>query len=101
MRKPTRLPFRRRLIRLGEVSKSIRSAAVPGYWRQHVHKESARNTGSPEAWSAMTNWKPVLVVSQTNVLSGIVLFGKAVLSLALGPPRGMHLGPPPHQENTE
>jgi hypothetical protein len=59
MRRPTRLPFRGRLIRLGEVSKAIRSAAVPGYWRQHVHKESARNTGSPEAWSAMTNWKPV------------------------------------------
>src|SRR6202035_4616328 len=57
MRRPTRLPFRGRLIRLGEVSKAIRSAAVPGYWRQHVHKESAR--GSPEAWSAMTNWKPV------------------------------------------
>src|SRR5262245_3365679 len=24
----------------------------------HVHKESARNTGSPSAWSGMTNWKP-------------------------------------------
>jgi hypothetical protein len=24
-----------------------------------VHKESARNTGSPKAWSAMTNRKPV------------------------------------------
>src|SRR5437660_12218295 len=54
MRRPTRLPFRGRLIRLGEVSKAIRSAAAPGYWRQHVHKESARNTGSPKAWSAMT-----------------------------------------------
>jgi putative transposase len=42
----------------GEVSKAIRPAAAPGYWRQHVHKESVRNTGSPEAWSAMTNWKP-------------------------------------------
>src|SRR5882757_754408 len=59
MRRPTRLPFRGRLIRLGEVSKAIRSAAAPGYWRQHVHKESARNTGSPKAWSAMTNRKPV------------------------------------------
>src|SRR5712672_396717 len=58
MRRPTRLPFRGRLIRLGEVSKAIRSAAAPGYWRQHVHKESARNTGSPEAWSAMTNRMP-------------------------------------------
>jgi hypothetical protein len=35
------------------------SAAAPGYWRRHVHKESARNTGSPKAWSAMTNRKPV------------------------------------------
>ena len=59
MCRPIRLPYRGRLIRLGEVSKAIRSAAAPGYWRQHVHKESARNTGSPEAWSAMTNWKPV------------------------------------------
>jgi hypothetical protein len=31
MHRPTRLPFRGRLIRLGEVSKAIRSAAVPGY----------------------------------------------------------------------
>src|SRR6476659_8394894 len=51
MRRPTRLPYRGRLIRLGEVSKARRSAAAPGYWRQHVHKESARNTGSPKAWS--------------------------------------------------
>jgi hypothetical protein len=40
-------------MRLGEVSKAIRSAAAPGYWRQDVHKESVRNTGSPEAWSAI------------------------------------------------
>ena len=53
MRRPTRLPYRGRLIRLGEVNKARRSAAAPGYWRQHVHKESARNTGSPEAWAAM------------------------------------------------
>src|ERR1700687_98890 len=58
MRRPTRLPYRGRLIRLGEVSKAIRPAAAPRYWRQHVHKESARNTGSPEAWSAMTNRTP-------------------------------------------
>jgi hypothetical protein len=51
MRRPTRLPFRGRLIRLGEGSKAIRSAAARGYWRQHVHKESARNTGDPKAWS--------------------------------------------------
>jgi len=28
------------------------------YWRQHAHKESARNTGSPRAWSGMTNQTP-------------------------------------------
>src|SRR5713226_1229634 len=36
----------------------VRPAATPGYWRQHVHKESARNTGSPKAWSGMTNRTP-------------------------------------------
>jgi len=35
-----------------------RPAAAPGYWRQHVHKESVRNTGSPMAWSGMTNQTP-------------------------------------------
>ena len=40
-----------RLIRLGEMSEERRPVAAPGYWRQHVHKESARNTGSPRAWS--------------------------------------------------
>src|SRR5712672_2073315 len=58
MRRPTRLPFRGRLTRLGEVSKAIRSAAAPGYWRQHVHKESVRNTGDPEARSGRTNRTP-------------------------------------------
>ena len=58
MRRPTRLPFRGRLIRLGEVSKAIRPAAAPGYWRQHVHKESVRNTGGPTTWSGMTNRTP-------------------------------------------
>src|SRR6202008_756958 len=43
----------------GGDGRGLRPAAAPGYWRQHVHKESARNTGSPSAWSAMTNWKPV------------------------------------------
>ena len=36
-----------------------RPVAAPGYWRQHVHKESARNTGSPKARSEMTNQTPV------------------------------------------
>src|ERR1039458_8997242 len=58
MRRPTRLPYRGRLIRLDEMSEVMRPDATPGYWRQHVHKESARNTGSPKAWSATINRKP-------------------------------------------
>src|SRR3979411_2604082 len=42
----------------GRVERRLRPAATPGYWRRHVHKESARNTGSPMAWSAMTNRTP-------------------------------------------
>src|SRR6516164_7701436 len=38
------------------MSESVRPAAAPG--RQHVHKESARNTGDPKAWSAMANRTP-------------------------------------------
>jgi hypothetical protein len=48
MRRSTRQPYRGRLIRLDEMSEAIRSHAAPGQWR-HVHKESARNTGSPMA----------------------------------------------------
>ena len=33
------------------MSEVVRPIAVPGYWRQHVHKESVRNTGDPKAWS--------------------------------------------------
>jgi len=33
--------------------------AVPGYWRQHVHKDSAHDTGSPLGWSGTTNRTPV------------------------------------------
>src|ERR1035437_4176617 len=58
MCRPTRLPYRGRLIRLDEMSEVMRPDATPGYWRQHVHKESARNTGSPKAWSATTNRRP-------------------------------------------
>ena len=43
----------------GEMSEVVRPAAVPGQWRQHAHKESACNTGSPWAWSGMTNRKLV------------------------------------------
>src|ERR1700736_6810148 len=28
----------------GRVERRLRPAATPGYWRRHVHKESARNT---------------------------------------------------------
>nr|SPS06037.1 protein of unknown function [Candidatus Nitrotoga fabula] len=41
MHRPTQLPYWGRLTRLGCVSKAGRPVAVPGYWRQHVHKESA------------------------------------------------------------
>src|ERR1700722_9150150 len=44
MRRPTRQPYRGRLIRLDEMSEAIRPAAAPGQWRRHVHKESVRNT---------------------------------------------------------
>src|ERR1700730_1970438 len=40
------------------MSEVVRPAAAPGDWRRHVHKESVRNTGSPMAWSAMTNRTP-------------------------------------------
>src|SRR6476620_11737997 len=42
----------------GLPSETIHPAAAPGEWRQHVHKESVRNTGGPKAWSAMTNRTP-------------------------------------------
>src|SRR6476469_8859427 len=47
MRRPTRLPFRGRLIRLGEVSKAIRSAAAPGYWRQACTQGKRTQHGKP------------------------------------------------------
>src|SRR4029453_1683206 len=40
------------------MSDAVPPVAVPGQWRQHVHKESARNTGSPWAWSGTTNRMP-------------------------------------------
>src|SRR3984957_12218543 len=58
MCRPTRPQFRGRLTRLGEMSEDDAPVAAPGYWRQHVHKESVRNTGSPKARSAMTNRTP-------------------------------------------
>src|ERR1700726_4823731 len=37
------------------MSETARPVAAPGQWRQHLHKESVRNTGSLKAWSEMTN----------------------------------------------
>jgi hypothetical protein len=52
-------PFSGKADTAGLPSETIHPAAAPGYWRQHVHKESVRNTGDPKAWSGMTNRKPV------------------------------------------
>ena len=46
---PTWPSYRGRLIRLGERAKTTPSRRI-GVVGQHVHKESARNTGSPLAW---------------------------------------------------
>src|ERR1700682_1551902 len=32
----------------GRVERRLRPAATPGYWRRHVHKESARKHGKPQ-----------------------------------------------------
>src|SRR2546430_4480418 len=48
MRRPTRLPYRGRLIRLGEVSKAIRSAAAPGYWRTACTQGKRTQHGRPQ-----------------------------------------------------
>ena len=59
MRRPTRQGYRGRLTRLRGMSEARHPAAAPGQWRQHVHKESERNTGDPKAWTGMTNRMPV------------------------------------------
>ena len=60
MRGPTRSPNRGRLTCAGEArAEAMIPAAAPGYWRQHVHKGSARNTGNPKVCSAMSNRSPV------------------------------------------
>jgi hypothetical protein len=43
----------------GENERRVAPAAAPGQWRRHVHKESAGNTGSPVAWTGMSNRMPV------------------------------------------
>ena len=49
MCRPTRLQFRGRLIRLGEMSEDDAQPLHRGTGGQHAHKESARNTGSPKS----------------------------------------------------
>jgi len=59
MRGPTRPSNRGRLTWVGEQEQK-RGSHLPrrGGWRQHVHKGSARNTGSPMAWSGRTDQTP-------------------------------------------
>jgi hypothetical protein len=57
MRGPTRPPFSGKADMVGGArAEAMIPAAAPGYWRQHVHKGSARNTGSLMAWSRRTSW---------------------------------------------
>src|SRR5271155_1475343 len=42
----------------GRDERGRRPVAAPGEWRQHGHKESERNTGSPMARSGMANRTP-------------------------------------------
>ena len=50
--------FRGRLIRLGETSEDDAQSLHRGTGGSTYMKESARNTGSPMAWSGMTNRTP-------------------------------------------
>ena len=59
MRRPTRHPFRGRLPRLGKMSEEYAQPLHRGSGGSMYNKESVRNTGSPEAWSAMSNRTPV------------------------------------------
>ena len=58
MCRPTRLQFRGRLIRLGEMSEDDAQSLHRGSGGGTYMKESARNTGSPMAWSGMINRTP-------------------------------------------
>src|SRR5271157_4351031 len=58
MCRPTRLQFRGRLTRLGETSEDDAQSLHRGTGGGTYMKESARNTGSPWAWSGMTNQTP-------------------------------------------
>ncbi len=58
MCRPTRPQFRGRLKRLGEMSEDDAQPLHRGTGGGAYMKESARNTGSPGAWSGMTNRTP-------------------------------------------
>jgi len=58
MCRPSRQRVRRRLIRLGEMSEDCAQLLHRGSGGSTYMKESVRNTGSPTAWSGMTNRTP-------------------------------------------
>src|SRR5271163_2664341 len=58
MCRPTRQRYRGRLLRLGEMSDDDAQPLHRGSGGSTYMKESARNTGSPRAWSGMTNQTP-------------------------------------------
>ncbi len=58
MCRPTRRRIRGRLLRLGEKSEDDAQSLHRGSGGSTYMKESARNTGSPTAWSGMTNRTP-------------------------------------------
>jgi putative tryptophan/tyrosine transport system substrate-binding protein len=71
MRRPTRLPFRGRLIRLGEVSKAIRSAAAPSFG-VHLTRADVRNAAEIERtineFAQQPNGALVVVPSGVTIL---------------------------------
>jgi hypothetical protein len=58
MCRPTRLPYRGRLKWLGALSEDYAHLLRRGIGGSMYTRKSVRNTGSPKAWSAMTNRKP-------------------------------------------
>ena len=76
----------------GRVERRLRPSATPGYWRRHVHKESALNTGpqsvvsddQPEAREGQVGRpgvaESVCVPSATPVLFQFVVYGDEVIA---------------------
>ena len=58
MCRPTRRPFRGRLLRRGGMSEDDAQPLHRGSGGSTYMKESVRNTGSPTAWSRMTDRTP-------------------------------------------